>query len=250
MSNKLASIITVMVALCAAAAIIFTVVTLYSRHNNSNNGNGGFVPDAQLQAEVDEAAGRLVIDNIRVFKLFYTKVYDMPAPDPRYPYLHLPSVDFEDEPYNHILPPVNVPSNPPATGEEEPRYYYTLKNGVLEFDTVDELFELVDNTFVADVAESIKNATELTQGRGPVYAEGRNGKIGVNALFQPMEYHVVLKSGSNNVELEYISETECVISVHLTNPEATATTDEADVVEKLGMLKGEDGVWRLENIFY
>ena len=230
MSNKLTVIVTFAVALLAVAAVVFTVIMLdKERQEPGNGGVGVFTPDEELKDEMNAAAGKLVRDNHKVFRLFYIVEYALPVPSEGDRNKHTESTQFENEHYRNIT----------QDG------YYTLKPGVIEFDTVDELFELVDKTFVETAADAIKNDSTATGGEGSLYKERvyESGKIGVNANYRPIEYNLVW--GENiTVSLDYISETECVISVTL----ADASGGEA--VKQMPMVKEDDGVWRLENIFY
>jgi hypothetical protein len=229
MSSKPALIATVIVAFLAIVVLIFTIFLLDSDDsgigNPADRSNAGgtlahtnpadftpFVPDEMLEAEINSAAQRLVRDNFEIFKLFYIIPYDW-------------DVHFEAEPYG----------NPTEDG------FYTLKFDVIDFDTVDEIFALVDSTFIETAAEIIKNDSALTDLSGPVYKD-RGGRIGVNEFFNPMTYNLIW--GDALIDLNFISETESAVRVIM--------TDEHDfeVVKQMRMLKGQDGVWRLENIFY
>jgi hypothetical protein len=223
MSSKPALIVTIAVAVLAIAAVIFTVVLVGSRNSggadggNQGGGNQGstapiFTPDEELEAEMQAAAAVLVENNFEVFQLFYTAPYEKDA-------------HFEPEPYG----------NEPEDG------YYTLKEGVIEkYKTVDEIFALVDATFVETAAAQIKNDDSRTEQNGPLY-KARDGRIGVNARYKPANAE---KPESVEVRLNFVSETESIIVIEYG---AGADTGVPTTVQ-MPMQKGDDGIWRLENL--
>jgi hypothetical protein len=234
MNNIPALIITAIVALLAIAAVIFTTIMLDSDDNTGNSPSGDpaiigsadetgdenaqngtisppeeFIPDEALEQEMHDAAARLVRDNYEIFKLFFLMHYDW-------------NTHFEPEPFG----------NPSEDG------YRTLKPGVIEFDTVDEIFALVSSTFTATSANVIKYSSAQTSEGNSVYKD-RGGKIGVHESFVPKAYDLIW--GDVDIALTFMSEVEAVITVTL-NPD--------EVIKQMRMLKKDDGIWRLENIFF
>jgi len=203
MNSKRGSIITIIVAALAFFAVIFMVITL-----GFGIGNPSY--DDKLSDEMYDTAKRLVRDNYTVLRLFNAIEFDKDA-------------HFEIEPYG----------NPTEDG------YYTLKSGVVEFDTVDEIFELVDNTFVEDVAYTIKNDESLTGGTGPIYKD-RDGRIGINANFRSTQNELITDAAV--ISLTFVSDE--IITITLSPPLYRSFFWERET----NMIKGTDGVWRLENI--
>jgi len=208
MNNKASLIITIIVALLAVAAVFFAFKML-----NSGDNNGEFKPDQALESEANVAAQRLVKDNYTIFELFYLMTYDK-------------NTHFQPEPYGLA----------PEDG------YYTLKEDVIEFDSVDKIFALVDGTFAKTAAEEIKTFSTRTEEGAPVYND-KDEKIGVNETFEPMDdYELIWENVPVTVTFE--SEVRCILSIVLTD------SDGKEVPKQTTMNKEDDGVWRLENIFY
>jgi len=230
MSNKPALIVTVIVAALAAVAVFFAIRVLGSGspasdplHGESTDSEISTGDRREYESEIYDAASRLVCSNYEVFKLFNLMPYDKNS-------------HFEPEPYG----------NPPEDG------YFTLLPGVIEYDSVDEIFELVEATFVKSVCETIIAFSSLTSDGSPVYKE-KDGKIGVNASFSPMNYDLLW--GNVEITLSAVSDTEAVINVRLQGSAAQTgrgaqESQDGEIVKQMRMLKGTDGEWRLENIFY
>lgn len=238
MSNKPALIITGVVALLAVVAVIFTIIIVSESGSNDktqefsdNIGVSGindevedFVPDEVLEQEMRQAAAKLVQDNFEVFRLFYLVSYNK-------------NTHFKPEPFG----------NPSEDG------YRNLKDGIIEYNTVTEIFEFVDATFVSDAAGVIKHFSPQTSDGSPVY-KNRNGGIGVNETYSPKTYDLIW--GNVEIALIFISENESIISVTLDNDTSGRNNDnefnetESESEKQMRMLKEEDGVWRLENIFF
>ena len=236
MSNKPALIITAAVALLAIISVIITIIVVGSHNgdndnrqgsrHNENIGNGEnvdndadidineeFVPDEALEQEIRAAAEKLVKDNFEIFKLFYLINYDM-------------NTHVEPEPFG----------NPSEDG------YRTLKPGIIEFNSVDEIFAYVDATFLPNAADVIKNFSTQTIDGSPVYAD-RLGKLGVNETYTPKSYDIVW--GELEIELTFMSEVESILEVVLNEGEGGY-----EITRQMRMIKKEDGIWRLENIFF
>ncbi|MCL2071539.1 MAG: hypothetical protein FWH07_04800 [Oscillospiraceae bacterium] len=246
MSNKPALIITATVALLAIVAVIFTINLLASDDNagelrsaesvrsdadgeytgddiafarNNDSEDYEFIPDEELEQEMHDAAGRLVRDNYEVFRLFYLVAYDLNS-------------HFEPEPFN----------NPSEDG------YRTLREDVIEYKTADEIFTLVDLTFIEPAAEVIKGFSSQTIGGNPVY-KNRDGGIGVDESYHPKSYDLIW--GDVEISLTFISEVEAIISATLHgNTVENESGEPEDIVKQMRMLKKEDGIWRLESIFF
>jgi hypothetical protein len=215
MSNKASLIITIAVALLAvaAAAVAYMMITSDNPTDNSNT-TGEFRPDEELGLEGENAAQRLVRDNFEVLNLFHLMEFDK--------FTH-----FEPEPYG----------NDPEDG------FYTLKSGVLAYESLERIFNLVDGTFVRSTAEEIKTSSSQTANATPVYKD-KDGRIGVNATFVPKEDYD-LAWDSVPITLAFESETKAVIS-------ATLTNSNGEVIERqMNMVKDSiDGIWRLETLFF
>ncbi|MCL1903147.1 MAG: hypothetical protein FWF94_01865 [Oscillospiraceae bacterium] len=232
MSNKLAFIITGIVALIAIATVILTVL-IVSDSNGENNGlnpdgsqysadtvnDDDFIPDELLEQEMRQAAARLVQDNFEVFKLYYLVAYDA-------------KTHFKPEPF----------------GNQSEDGYRTLKEGVIEFNTVGEIFALIDATFTANAAEVIKDFSSQTSDGTPVYKE-RDGGIGVNETYVPKTYE--LAWGDVEIALTFVSEVESIINVSLKgNDDEAEGNGESENEKQIRMIKEDDGIWRLENVFF
>jgi hypothetical protein len=224
MSNKTSLIITVTVAALAVAAVVFTVIILSRGTGSEDGADGAFTPDAELRAEMQAAATRLVRQNSEVFRLFYTAPFDR-------------NIHFEIEPF----------------GEEPSDGFFTLREGVLEHETVDDIFALVDSTFVESAAEEIKSDEGRTIESGPVYKvrESNEGgyAIGVNMYFRPLEYEFLWSEVE--IELTFESETEVLLIVTPSEGAVAAADFEGEVESRqVRMLREHEGAegWRLENI--
>jgi hypothetical protein len=227
MSNKTSLIITIAVAVIAVSAVIFTIVTLVSGGNDDgqlphdDTHESSINPTDELREEAEQAARRLVQNNFTIFKLFYTAQFDK-------------EIHFEPEPY----------------GNESRDGFYTLREGVIEFADVEDLFALVDETFIEEVASIIKNDDTRTAD-GPLYKarehfDGSTG-IGVNSTFTPLETDNVW--GEIEIEFVFESETEIllIISPADDSDDNTSTTSDTREVRMLKEHETADG-WRLENI--
>jgi hypothetical protein len=191
------------VAVLAVAAVIFSVWKLSSAEDGKNTPPAPveYKPSEEEENEMLDAVRRLIADNYKVLQLFYT--VGMP---------------HEEEPYG----------NRPEGG------YYNAISG--EYNSVDEIFALVDNTYIAEAALWIKTDSG---GNGAVYAD-KKGKIGINENFEPVPYN--LNWSTTDFKLIFISDTECGINITLKNSDGGGET------KNMKMDKGTDGIWRLENI--
>ncbi|MCL1831344.1 MAG: hypothetical protein FWG45_00360 [Oscillospiraceae bacterium] len=220
MSKKTSLILTVTVSVIAVAALIFTFVML--GRDNDEEDETGFVPDEALALEMQDAADRLTQNNAEVLRLFYRLHYN-------------PENHFEPEPYNRE----------PESG------FYTLREGLIDFDTVDEIFAFVDETFVESAAEQIKTDDLATGIRGPVYQDV-DGRIGVNIYFEPIEHDFFWTNVG--IDLTYESETEVILSVSPTTQSLEKAYEERGdefgvTPAEVRMVKGDDG-WRLEGLIH
>lgn len=164
----------------------------------------GYVPDKELSEEMKDAAIELLTSNYEVLKLYF-----------------ITGMDHKDEPYG----------NAPEDG------YYTVKNS--KYNSLSQLEELVDSTFVKEQAQAIK---ENSLGYGPVYKERDGGELGIIENFTPMPYEI---SWDNpQFEIDPVSDDECVINVTL-----HSRSDDAEVKLKGEITNTEDG-WRLKTILY
>jgi len=208
MSNKASLIITIIVALLAAAAVFFAYTMV-----KDGRDDGSFNPSEEMETEANIAAQRLVKDNYIVFELFYLMKYDK-------------STHF-----------VELYQRPEVIDG-----YYKLKDDVIEFDGLDDIFSLVSGTFAATAAEEIKTFSTRTEEGAAVYKE-MDGKIGVNETFNPMDdYELVWENVPIVVTFE--SELKCILSITLTDKSGN------EIEKQTAMNKEDDGIWRLENIVF
>ncbi|MCL1881673.1 MAG: hypothetical protein FWF76_05795 [Oscillospiraceae bacterium] len=215
MSNKTALIVTIIVAVLAVGAVGFTIFVLGNGGGVQNLGGndleGVFIPDEDLVAELESVVEQLVYNNAEVFRLFNTKAFE--------------DTHFEHEPYG----------NEPEDG------FRTLRQEVIpNFETVDEIFALVDATFAQEYASIIKNDDTRTGGEGPVYTErvAQPDRIGVNIYFDPLDDSRVW--GAVEIDLEYESENEALLIL------TPAGGDESQ--SKHSRIIRESDGWRLENL--
>ncbi|MDR0222340.1 MAG: hypothetical protein LBI38_02240 [Oscillospiraceae bacterium] len=132
---------------------------------------------------------------------------------------------------------VGMPHEEEAYGNPPEDGYYTAVTS--EYADVEEIFGLVRNTFAEPAAERIINDPS---GRGPVYKD-KNGKIGVSEKFERLEYNINWENPPCEI-IEFISDTECEIRITLTNG------DGEPEIKDMGMKKGSDGVWRLDDLIF
>lgn len=163
--------------------------------------------DEALVEEVKDVIEKhLIIDNYTVLKLFYTK--GMPS---------------KPEPYD----------NDPEDG------YYSVDSS--DYNSVDQLYEIVDRTFVPEAAEKIKT-DPLGLGIGPVYKMRDNGDLGINVNFKVMEYDISWTKAT--YKIKDISDTECSIKLTLHNK-----ADKSPVEVDAELRKTDDG-WKFTDIVY
>ena len=221
MNNKPALIMTAAVAVLAAISLIFAAVILTKGNNGDSESNvtddrssatDDLINDA-VPEELFAVAQRLIRDNYEILRLFYLISYD--------------ESHFEQ-----------VYDNPP----EAVNGYYILKRGVIDYETVDEIFALVDSTLSQESAHSLKFGDSVqTGGNGSVYTE-TDGKIGVNELYQPLEYDLTWESVP--VKLFPMGEGEYLIEIVLNGKDG-------DKVEKsMSMSDVGGGEWRLNSLIY
>ncbi len=169
--------------------------------------NGDEAANEALVEEVKDAVEKhLIIDNHAVLKLFYTK-----------------GLKHKDEPYG----------NDPEDG------YFSVTDS--EYTSVDQIFDLVDRTFVPEAAERIKT-DPLGLGIGPVYKTRDNGDLGINAKFAAMEYKISWTKAT--YKIKDITDTSCSITLTLHKK-----SDKSDVEVDAELKKTEDG-WRFTDIVY
>jgi hypothetical protein len=224
MSNIPALIITVIVAVLAIVALIFAITVLNTDGSSNDNlavtdANGSGTEASDINEELFSTARQLVQNNYEVFRLFNLIEFDKDA-------------HFEQF-YN----------NPP----EAVNGFYILKTDVLEYDSVDEILNLVNDTFAGETAGKIIETA--------VY-EDRNGRIGVNASYTPKDYDIDW-SGTLPIELiepesEEASNYEYTIIITFIEPTLNEEGEpNNDGLTKQGtMLKDEDGNWRLKDLIY
>ena len=163
--------------------------------------------DEALVEEVKDAVEKhLIIDNHNVLKLFYTK-----------------GMNHKDEPYG----------NEPEDG------YYSVDS--TDYTSVDQIFELVDRTFVPETAERIKT-DPLGLGIGPVYKMRDNGDLGINAKFAPMEYKISWTKAT--YKIKDLTDTSCSIKLTLHKK-----SDKSEVEVDAELRKTDDG-WKFTDIVY
>jgi len=202
MSNKPAFAATVIVALIAAVAVVIAAQKssekargVTSVTDTAEMSVTRFVPSEEFEDEVYDGVYRLIRDNYTVLRLFYTE-----------------GMAHREEPYG----------NPPEDG------YYTADTD--EYNSVGEIYAVVDRTFIAEEAARIKETA--------VYKE-KNGVIGINANFEKMPYDINWENP--DVEIEFISETLCGLTL-------TFHSANSEVERKAIMRKESDGAWRLEEL--
>ena len=149
--NIPAIIITVFAALLAAAAVIFMIIIVSDDGNDtdpsatSTTEPQGFVPDADLKSEVEQAAYELLPENYKVYQYL----------------TH--GMSYKEEPYGNL----------PEDG------FYTCVND--DFPTFEAFSEYVRSIYTAETAEKLLNDPF---GNGPVYGDD-NGELGLSAEFEP-----------------------------------------------------------------
>jgi len=168
---------------------------------------GGNPQDSEVGEEMFDVARQLIRDNYKIVELFYTIEFDKDA-------------HFERLFYN----------NPPeAVGG-----FYTLLSGVIPYESADEIFSLVEDTFVKETADSIINSA--------VY-EDLDGKIGVSEAYTPED--IEIPQGSVPIELKFVAEDEFEIIVTVTE----AADENGEEVTRTGwIIKEDDGNWRLKDV--
>ena len=164
----------------------------------------GYSPDEELKEEMRDAVTKLVSDNYTVLKLYYVK-----------------GMAHKDEPYG----------NTPEDG------YYTVDSK--NYDSLDQLEEIVDRTFTKDFAQTVKTDP---LGYGPIYITRYNGTLGIIANFTPMPYD--RSWNKPDFEIEPESDTECGIKIYIHEK-----ADDSPVTVNGHMKKTADG-WRLVSIIY
>jgi hypothetical protein len=225
MSNKASLILTIVAAGTAALAVITTAIIVITADNGSYSGNPGdsglsgartsaYNPSDALRHEMQQAAERLVRESAEVFRLFNTTQFDR-------------DVHFEPTPYG----------GNPLDG------FLTLREGVLEFDTFDELLALVNATFTEMGAEQIMSGDIRTGGNGPVFAEPQThpGRIGVNLHFEPISEDVLWEE----INIELVFDSESVVTLFVSP--VTGEGEENGEKFAVGMVK-ENGGWRLSGL--
>lgn len=150
--NIPAIIITVIAALLAVSAVIFLIVTMSQNREEEQQPppqteDPGFVPDADLMAEMEQAAYDLLPENYKVYQ-YLTK-----------------GMTYKEEPYG----------NRPEDG------FYTCVNE--SFPTFDSFSEYVRSIYTAETAEKLLTNPF---GKGAVYGDD-NGELGLSADFEASE---------------------------------------------------------------
>ena len=150
--NIPAIIITVIAALLAVAAVIFLVITMSENKEEEQQpppvtDEPTFVPDADLMAEMEQAAYDLLPENYKVYQ-YLTK-----------------GMTYKEEPYG----------NKPEDG------FYTCVNE--SFPTFDAFCEYVRSIYTAETAEKLLTDPF---GKGAVYGDD-NGELGLSAEFEASE---------------------------------------------------------------
>jgi hypothetical protein len=199
MSNIPAFIITIIVAVLAVGALVFAIITLSPDSVDDDPINR----PPEIEETIEElfiTAKELVKNNFEVYQLFYTIEFNK-------------DLHFEQ-----------FYSNPP----EPIGGYYLLKPGVLDFDSVDDIFDFVRDTFTKEEADRIISIGAY---------KDIDGRIGVNADFTPTGYDFAL-SEDITIELESVSDNEVTITIIFGEDEGSTDRD----------MQKKDGVWRLPNL--
>lgn len=138
-------------------------------------------PDEDTANEMKDAATKLLSDNYKVLRLFYTK-----------------GMAHKDEPYGNI----------PEDG------YYTVDSE--EYTSLDQLFEIVDSTYTKEQADVVKTNS---LGYGAIYKMREDGTLGIIMNFTPMEY--TRSWDNPVFTISPISDTECTIEITIHEKETT-----------------------------
>ena len=139
----------------------------------------GYEADRELANEMFDAAGKLILNNYSVLKLYYTK-----------------GLPHKDEPYGNL----------PEDG------YYTVDSD--EYTSIDQIEEIVDSTYTADCAKDIKTNP---LGYGAIYKTRDNGTLGIIDGYTPMPYTYSWDNPS--FEIDPVSDTECDLHITIHNKE-------------------------------
>ena len=150
--NIPAIIITVIAALLAVSAVVFLIITMSENKDKEQQPppvteDPGFVPDADLMAEMEQAAYDLLPENYKVYQ-YLTK-----------------GMTYKEEPYGNL----------PEDG------FYTCVNE--SFPTFDSFCEYVRSIYTAETAEKLLTNPF---GKGAVYGDD-NGELGLSVDFVASE---------------------------------------------------------------
>lgn len=205
-NNKPAFIATVVVAVLAVAVAVFAFWKIsqetQAEAELDQDKNAFYIPSEEIKDEMMDNAGVLIERSYTILKLYYIR-----------------GLPHEEEPYGNL----------PEDG-----IYYAVSD---DYATLEELEALVDSTFIASVAATIKNNPN---GNGRVYHD-KNGRLGISADFVPETDYEVSWAQASYV-LTPISDTECEVKV-------TVHVGESPVTETVNMSK-LNGVWLLDHLIY
>lgn len=167
-------------------------------------GDSASAVDEAATEEMKDAAIQLIANNYEVLKLYYTK-----------------GLDHIDEPYG------NVPED----------NYLDVDSD--KYTKISQLNELVNSTYTADTAKTVK---KNPLGYGAIYKKRDSGKLGIIYGFTPMSYDI---SWDNPVfKISGVQEDSCTLKVTV---HSKTTSEEIELEGQ--MIKTEDG-WRLESVIY
>lgn len=150
--NIPAIIITAVAVLFAVAAVVFLVITMSKNNEDEDDQpeipeSTGFVADADLLEEIEQAAYELLTNNQKAYQ-YFTK-----------------GMSYKEEPYGNL----------PEDG------FYTCVSE--NFSTFDDFCEFVRSIYTEETAEKLLTDPF---GNGPVYGDD-NGELGLSAEFVPSD---------------------------------------------------------------
>ncbi len=204
-TNKPAVIATVFVAIVAVVIAIMAIMKFAGDKQveieKNEEKNQIFIASDEVLAEMEDAATLLIKNNYTIVKLFYTIGFE-----------------HEDEPYGNL----------PEDG-----YYNAIGSS---YASADEIYNIVRETFIESEAKKI---CEDPHGYGPLYMDKSNGRLGINAKFEP-DYKYSVDWSSPSYVAVPVSNTECKLKI-------TLKVNDMDVPSDLTMMK-LNGKWLLDEL--